>query len=85
MGKRKIIRLSPLLEEKNYWTDKKTTRNLVDYLRCWLLSQGVHHGAQLLRADGSVAVFVKESEGLPELCCLLVSEMVCHAEVSLAV
>merc|ERR1719384_2568704 len=44
----------------------------------WILPQGSHHGAELLRGDGAIAILVKEREGLLELCDLLLSQLVSH-------
>ena len=50
-------------------------------LRCGLLAEGVHDGAELLGADGAVPVLVEQGEGLPELGGLLLCEMVRHYSV----
>ena len=57
--------------------------HIVQLLRCWLLTQRVHHHPQLLGRNGPIPVLVKQSESLLELCCLLVSEMFSHLKTDI--
>lgn len=52
--------------------------HIVELLRRGLLAEGVHHHAELLGADGPVSVLVKEGEGLPEFCGLLLCQVLSH-------
>lgn len=44
-----------------------TTHHILQFGLCRVLTEGSHHGSELLDGDGSISILVKERESLLEL------------------